>query len=287
MKVETTVAGLRETLDALRSGGRTVGFVPTMGNLHAGHIHLLHTAAAQCDVVVASVFVNPTQFGVGEDFASYPRTLANDSTMLLNAGCHVLFAPDVAAMYPQPNISSVNVGGITDILCGQSRPGHFTGVATVVTKLLNMVAPTHAFFGCKDYQQLAVIQALVADLCLPVQLHGVPTVRAASGLALSSRNGYLSAQELVTAPMLYQTLQTLSQAMLNLSQSGWLPAAQTLIEQAIADLNASGFVVDYLKLYCQDLQQPEQASTNLVLLVAAKLGTTRLIDNLCFSRAGA
>jgi pantoate--beta-alanine ligase len=208
MKTETTLSGLRAALRAARKADKSVALVPTMGNLHDGHLTLLKHAKRRADIVVTSIFVNPTQFGVNEDFDKYPRTLTADRALLADAGCDLLFAPEVQEMYPDGRHQSttVHVNDITDMLCGLSRPGHFSGVATVVSKLFNIVQPDMALFGEKDYQQLAVIRRMTRELCFPIEIVGVPTVRAADGLALSSRNGFLSAEERKLAPKLFQTL---------------------------------------------------------------------------------
>lgn len=279
MKTETTIAGLRAALRAARKAGKSVAFVPTMGNLHSGHITLVKKAKQRADLVVTSIFVNPTQFGVNEDFDKYPRTLAADSALLAEAACDLLFAPAAEEMYPDGRSQStlVNVSGITDILCGKSRPGHFTGVATVVSKLFNIVQPDMALFGEKDYQQLAVIRRFTRELCFPVEIVGVPTVRAEDGLALSSRNGYLSPQERALAPQIYQTLSNLRQAIISGQRDYAMLAAA-----ASGHLEKCGFVPDYLEIRRQDLEPAEPDDTSLVILVAAKLGSTRLIDNLAF-----
>lgn len=281
MLTETTVAGLRAVLQAHRRAGRRIGFVPTMGNLHAGHISLIARARAECDVVVSSIFVNPTQFGANEDFASYPRTLAEDSHLLAEAHCDVLFAPDVTEMYPngRDQFTTVSVAGMSDLLCGEFRPGHFTGVATVVSKLFNLVQPDVAYFGEKDFQQLAVIRIFTRELAFPVEIVGVPTARAEDGLALSSRNGYLSASERQQAPMIYKTLCQVRDAI-----NGGLRDYRMLEDASRLHLQKSGFVPDYLAI-CRrdDLQPATEADRELVILVAARLGRTRLIDNLCLS----
>jgi len=281
MKTETTITGLRGALRAARKTGKSIAFVPTMGNLHDGHITLVKAAKRRADVVVASIFVNPTQFGANEDFDKYPRTLPADRALLADANCDLLFAPDAREMYPdgRSQHTSVSVTGITEMLCGASRPGHFTGVATVVSKLFNIVQPDMALFGEKDYQQLAVIRRLARELCFPIEVIGVPTVRADDGLALSSRNGFLSPEERKQAALLYQTLSSLRAAITD----GQRDYAM-LTQAALAHLAKCGFQPDYLEIYRQDLEKPGPDDKELVILVAAKLGATRLIDNLVFER---
>ncbi|MFW2161865.1 pantoate--beta-alanine ligase [Acinetobacter beijerinckii] len=275
MKTETTIQGLTASLAPARSSKKLIGFVPTMGNLHEGHLTLVREAKKLCDVVVVSIFVNPIQFGAGEDFDSYPRTLEQDSRLLADVGCDIIFAPTVEQMYgSQPRLTNISVGQITDDLCGKSRPGHFDGVAVVVTKLFNIVQPDFAFFGQKDYQQLAVIRQLVQDLNMPLEVIGVPIVRAEDGLALSSRNGYLTAEQRATAPIIYQLLK---QAEQQLHQGELL--AQVLANIS-AQLTQAGLVVDYVEARQTNLQPIEQFDRNVVIFVAAKLGATRLIDNL-------
>jgi pantoate--beta-alanine ligase len=279
MKTETSIASLRAEIKLHRKSGKSVGFVPTMGNLHAGHINLVERARQQADIVVTSIFVNPTQFGANEDFDKYPRTLDADSAMLSKAGCDLLFAPEVKEMYPHGRSqgTSVMVSGITDILCGKSRPGHFSGVATVVSKLFNIVQPDVALFGEKDYQQLAVIRQLARELCFPIEIVGVATVRAEDGLALSSRNGYLTDEQRKVAPQLYRTLTQLRQAI----QDGQRDYT-SLTEAGNSHLKKCGFIPDYLEVRRQDLGIAGKDDRQLVILVAAKLGNTRLIDNLAF-----
>ncbi|UTO18971.1 MULTISPECIES: pantoate--beta-alanine ligase [Acinetobacter] len=275
MKTETTIQGLTASLSPARSSKKLIGFVPTMGNLHEGHLTLVREAKKLCDVVVVSIFVNPIQFGAGEDFDSYPRTLEQDSRLLADVGCDIIFAPTVEQMYgSQLRLTNISVGQITDDLCGKSRPGHFDGVAVVVTKLFNIVQPDFAFFGQKDYQQLAVIRQLVQDLNMPLEVIGVPIVRAEDGLALSSRNGYLTAEQRATAPIIYQLLK---QAEQQLHQGELL--AQVLANIS-AQLTQAGLVVDYVEARQTNLQPIEQFDRNVVIFVAAKLGATRLIDNL-------
>ena len=214
MNTVKTVRELRAAVARARSEGKRIGFVPTMGNLHSGHMALVTKAAQRVDFVVASIFVNPLQFGAGEDLDKYPRTLAADQEKLLQAGCNLLFAPTVEEMYPggMTGQTRVSVPQLSEGLCGASRPGHFEGVATVVSKLFNMVQPDLAIFGQKDFQQLAVIRALVHDLNMPIQIIGEPTVRAADGLALSSRNGFLSEDQRAVAPVVYRTLSTIAES---------------------------------------------------------------------------
>ncbi len=271
---------LRAAISRARSEGKRIAFVPTMGNLHAGHIALIQHATERADFVVASIFVNPLQFGANEDLDSYPRTLVADQSKLLEAGCNLLFTPDAQDMYPQGMAQQtiVSVPGVSTGLCGGSRPGHFDGVATIVCKLLNMVQPDIALFGEKDFQQLAVIRKMVVDLNMPIQIFGVPIVRDHDGLALSSRNGYLSAQQRAAAPALQQCLQALKAQIKN----GRRDYAM-LFEQFATDLQAAGFRLDYVELRdALSLQPAEVDSTQLVLLAAAYLGSTRLIDNLIF-----
>ena len=278
MNVVRTVADLRAAVTRARGEGKRIGFVPTMGNLHAGHIALVKKAGQRADFVVASIFVNPLQFGPNEDLASYPRTLTADQDKLFNAGCHLLFAPGVEEMYPhgQKLQTIVRVPGVSEGLCGGSRPGHFDGVSTVVNKLFNMVLPDLAVFGEKDYQQLAVIRTMVRDLNMPVQIIGEPIVRAEDGLALSSRNGYLSADERATAPVLYRTLQQLADAIRQGNRD--YPALLAAGKQA---LEAAGLRPDYLEIrHAPDLQPATPEHHELVILAAAFLGKTRLIDNL-------
>lgn len=275
MKTETTIQGLTASLAPARSTKKLIGFVPTMGNLHEGHLTLVRAAKKICDVVVVSIFINPIQFGAGEDFDSYPRTLEQDSRLLADVDCDIIFAPSVEQMYgTQPRLTNISVGQITDDLCGKSRPGHFDGVAVVVTKLFNIVQPDFAFFGQKDYQQLAVIRQLVQDLNMPLEVIGVPIVRAEDGLALSSRNGYLSEQQRAIAPTIYQLLKQAEQQL----HEGH--ALAQVLESISNQLTQAGFVVDYVEARQTNLQPIAQFDRNVVLFVAAKLGTTRLIDNL-------
>ncbi|MBF8163205.1 pantoate--beta-alanine ligase [Ectopseudomonas hydrolytica] len=284
MNTVKTLRELRAAVAQARAEGKQIGFVPTMGNLHAGHASLVQIAAQRADFVVASIFVNPLQFGAGEDLDKYPRTLAADQEKLLAAGCHLLFHPDVAEMYPHGmgDQTRVTVPGVSEGLCGASRPGHFEGVATVVTKLFNMVQPDLAVFGEKDYQQLAVIRALVQDLNMPIQIIGAPTQRAEDGLALSSRNGYLSAEQRAVAPALYRSLQSIAEAL----HHGTRDYAR-LIETAQTQQREAGFTPDYLEIRnALNLRPAQLDDRHLVVLTAAHLGSTRLIDNLLVELAG-
>lgn len=281
METVTDLAQLRKRVAGWRRDGARIGFAPTMGNLHAGHHALVHRLRDDADRVVASVFVNPTQFGPGEDFARYPRTLSADAAGLEAAGCDLLWAPAVDTMYPLGIASAtrVRVPGITDILDGAHRPGHFDGVCTVVARLLLQVQPDVAAFGRKDYQQLAVVGAMVRDLAFPVALLPVDTVREADGLAMSSRNQYLDADARAQAPALYRALQGMRGAV---RDGAALDAAGHAARTALA---AAGFSVDYAEVRAADLRAPGDDDTALVALVAARLGGTRLVDNLAFDRA--
>ncbi len=275
MRTLHTIAELRAQVRDWKREGLVVGFVPTMGNLHAGHISLIAEARRHADKVIASVFVNPTQFGPNEDFDSYPRTLDADSEKLAAAECDLLFAPSVDEMYPEKNRTWVDVDDLGDYLCGASRPGHFRGVTTVVSKLFNIVQPDIACFGEKDFQQLAIIRRMVTDLFFPVQVIGVPTCRESNGLAMSSRNGYLNAEQKQQAAEIYKVLQALA-AEIRVQPGDY----RTLESKYSQTLQASGFDVDYLKIANADSLAPaERPDRHLVIAVAAKLGTTRLIDN--------
>jgi pantoate--beta-alanine ligase len=271
MRLIHTVSELRAAL----TGQRETVFVPTMGNLHAGHIALVEQARANGHPRVASIFVNPLQFGAGEDFQRYPRTLQADCEQLEGAGCDIAFAPDVDEMYPEPQTFHVQPP-LADELCGAFRPGHFSGVATVVSKLFNMVQPATAIFGKKDYQQLFILKGMVRQFNLPIRILAAETTRAEDGLALSSRNGYLSAAERKEAPRLYRLLR---EAGARITAGGRDFAG---IEQAAsAELAAHGWRVDYFSLRAQaTLLPPAPQTRDLVLLAAARLGSTRLIDNI-------
>lgn len=275
MKTETTIQSLNAALSPARLARKTIGFVPTMGNLHQGHLNLVREAKKLCDVVVVSIFVNPIQFGPNEDFDNYPRTLEADSQLLAEVGCDVLFAPSVQQMYGDlPRRTAVVVGEITEVLCGRSRAGHFDGVATVVTKLFHIVQPDTAFFGQKDWQQLAVIRQMTRDLSFPIDIVGVPIARAEDGLALSSRNGYLTDLQRKVAPKIYQSLTDAEKA---LRKKTPLTEVLASIE---ANLTKTGFEIDYVEALTPELEAVNAFDQDIVLFIAVKLGTTRLIDNL-------
>ncbi|CRI67928.1 Pantoate--beta-alanine ligase (Pantothenate synthetase) (Pantoate-activating enzyme) [Thiocapsa sp. KS1] len=277
MKTIDTPEDLRLQVGAWRAAGERVAFVPTMGNLHAGHLTLIAEARTRARRVVASIFVNPMQFGPAEDLDAYPRTLARDRELLEAAGCDLLFVPGVSTVYPRGSEAQtrVEVPGLSDVLCGESRPGHFRGVATVVCKLFNMVQPDVALFGEKDFQQLLVIRRMVEDLAMPVEIVGVPTVRESDGLAMSSRNGYLSAAQRTLAPTLRRVLTTARRALLEGA------AVASVEREADAALREAGLAPDYVQVRtADDLRPATEADRDLVILAAAYLGRARLIDNL-------
>ena len=277
MQTVHTIAELRAQVMAWKRAGEQVAFVPTMGNLHRGHIHLVECARELAPRTVASIFVNPMQFGPSEDFAAYPRTLDADSRQLEAAGLDLLFAPSVAEVYPRPleQMTQVTVPELPAVLCGASRPTHFSGVTTVVSKLFNMVQPDIAVFGEKDWQQLVIIRRMATDLDMPVAIVGVPTVREPDGLALSSRNGYLSAEERAIAPTLYATLRATAERL----RAGERDFA-ALEAEAKAQLASAGFRPDYFEIRRpDDLQRPNLEDAELRIFAAAWLGRARLIDN--------
>lgn len=282
MKNFATVQLLRQQVAAWRRAGLRVGFVPTMGNLHAGHFALVELARQHADRVVASIFVNPTQFGPNEDYARYPRTPDSDIEGLRSKGCDALLLPSVEEMYPFGTIGCVqmHVPGITDILDGAHRPGHFNGVAQVVARLFNMVQPDIAVFGRKDYQQLQVIRYMATEMSFPVQIIPAPTLREPDGLAMSSRNQYLQGDERQTATFIYQTLRFMRE------QCGLGMPIPGIEEQATQRLEMAGFNVDYTEIRRNDLSRPKAPDEpGLLALIAARLGRTRLIDNLEFDGA--
>jgi len=279
MQKVTTVSQLREQIKQWRKQGLSVSFVPTMGNLHAGHIKLVTEARKLADKVVVSIFVNPTQFGEGEDFESYPRTELVDQEKLVQAQADLLFLPTVFEMYPNKATSSISVGKLATLHCGAHRMGHFDGVATVVTKLFNMVQPDIAVFGEKDFQQLAVIRKMVQDLNIAVEIKGVQTERERDGLAMSSRNGYLTEKERLLAPRLYQVLCKTRDEILQGKKF------KIIEQEQKTSLEIAGFKVDYFSICKVDnLQLASENDKALVILAAAKLGKPRLIDNIFFSK---
>jgi len=277
MRTYSSIPALQAALDVGRKAGKSIAFVPTMGNLHDGHMQLVRRAAKLADIVVVSIFVNPLQFGAGEDLERYPRTLSADREKLFAEGVQVLFTPDAREMYPHgmQQHTQITVPDISDTLCGASRPGHFTGVATVVCKLLNIVRPDVAIFGEKDFQQLSVIRRMVADLCMPVRILGVTTARASDGLALSSRNGFLNDNQRCIAPVLHQALQECREAI----ACGFDNYAQ-LEQHARLQLENAGFEADYFSIRdASTLHEVTLDTEEVAILGAARLGNTRLIDN--------
>jgi len=286
------ISALRTALQSYRGqkndnqdGPQRIALVPTMGNLHAGHLELVKIAKQHADIVVVSIFVNPTQFGAGEDFDSYPRTLDEDVAKLATVDTDYVFAPSIEEMYPAlPPPTSVLAGAIATQLCGQSRPEHFDGVGIVVSKLFNIVQPDIAVFGQKDYQQLAIIKQLVRDLSYPIEIIGAPIVRAADGLALSSRNQYLSVTEREVAPVIHQALQYLAKQLEKGEQSQ--QAVQSLLAETHQRITDAGFIIDYLDIKTDTLESITNDTAifnvenkNLMILVAAWLGRARLLDN--------
>ena len=277
MQTITRIEDMRALVRGWRFGGESIAFVPTMGNLHAGHASLIGAAHLHGRRVVASVFVNPLQFGPNEDYAAYPRTPEDDTELLAAQGVDVLLLPTVDEMYPLGVAGStiVDVPELSGILCGAVRPGHFQGVATVVVKLLNLVQPDVAIFGEKDYQQLTIIRRSVEDLCLPVRIVGAPTVRAEDGLALSSRNRYLSESERAIAPMVYRALDRSRRRL----ESGDADLVG-IQREGLESLRAAGFRPDYFEVrMAGTLAEPRGQDVDVVVLTAARLGRARLIDN--------
>lgn len=277
LPIARTVADLRAAVATWRREGRSVGLIPTMGALHQGHLSLVGAALRQCDRAVASIFVNPKQFGPSEDFAAYPRDEAVDAAKLAGIGAHLLYAPDVAEMYPEGHATAVAVGGdLTGTLCGPFRPGHFAGVATVVTKLLLQCLPDRAYFGEKDWQQLQVIRHCVRDLDIPVAIEGVATMREADGLAMSSRNAYMSADQRGVAAALPRLMRAAAD---RIAGGAAVPAA---LAEARTGLTAAGFTaIDYVALADGATLRPlDRRAPGARLFAAAWIGRTRLIDNI-------
>lgn len=280
MEVIEDVSGVRERLSGARARGKRIAFVPTMGNLHPGHLKLVSVARQHADFVVVSIFVNPLQFGPGEDFEEYPRTPGEDQSVLQALGVDVLFQPRTETMYPgdPENSTYVEVPVLSHKLCGKHRPGHFRGVTTVVNRLFNIVQPDIAVFGKKDYQQLVIIRKMVADLAIPVEILGVDTVREPDQLAMSSRNNYLEPGERKIAPTLYATLDSIRSLIISI---GEIP--DDIEQQGMKRLKAAGFEPEYVSIRRQaDLLTPEAGDHQIVILAAARLGNTRLIDNIEF-----
>jgi pantoate--beta-alanine ligase len=273
----TTIAAVRERVGVWQRAGERVAFVPTMGNLHTGHVSLIEAARRHGDRFVASIFVNPMQFGPNEDYAHYPRTPHEDERMLTAAGCDLMFMPEVREIYPNgaEGATRVEVPGLSQILDGEFRPGHFEGVTTVVAKLFNIVEPQVAVFGEKDYQQLTIIRRMVQDLRMPVQILAAPTVREPDGLAMSSRNQYLTTAERALAPRIFAELQRAAHRLAQAERD--LPLIEAQASDALA---AAGFVPEYFAIRTRALTAPAVDTHELVILVAARLGRARLIDNL-------
>jgi len=277
MKTVSDITALRAQIKEWHLQGLTIGFVPTMGNLHAGHISLISEAKKHADKIVASIFVNPMQFGAGEDIASYPRTLVDDKEKLVAQGTDLLFTPTPEMIYPKglDKQSYVDVPNVSEGYCGESRPGHFRGVATVVCKLFNLVQPDIACFGLKDYQQVQVIQTMVEDLSMPVEIIPVATMREPSGLAMSSRNNYLTSEEKAIAPALHQSMQWLSEQIQ--TSTDFIGLAK----QARNQIDDAGLTTDYIHIcHARTLQPASEDDKELVILAAAHCGKARLIDNL-------
>jgi pantoate--beta-alanine ligase len=278
METVSTTAAVRERVTRWQRAGERVAFVPTMGNLHPGHISLIEVARKRGDRFVASIFVNPMQFGPNEDYAQYPRTPEKDQSMLADAGCDLMFMPDVGEIYPAgfDHSTRVTVPELSGLLDGEFRPGHFDGVSTVVAKLFNIVMPDIAVFGEKDFQQLAIIRRMVSDLCVPIEIIGAPTVRETDGLAMSSRNQYLTEEERKIAPHLYAAL---SRAVNRIS--GGEKDFAALERGELDGIRKAGFRPDYFTVRdAKTLLPAEPQTKHMVVLVAARLGKARLIDNL-------
>jgi len=278
MDTVTTIAAVRERIRRWRGEGRRIAFVPTMGNLHAGHVSLIEMARRHGDRFIASIFVNPMQFGPNEDFAHYPRTPAQDARMLADAGCDLMFMPDVVEIYPNGSerATRIEVPGLSSILDGEFRPGHFEGVATVVAKLFHIVEPDAAVFGEKDFQQLTIIRRMVSDLCMPITIIAAPTVREPDGLAMSSRNQYLTDEERRKAPVIHQLLLAAVERL----RTGDRDFA-AIERSALDSLERAGLRPDYFSVRrADDLSTPDASTRHLVVLTAARLGRARLIDNL-------
>ncbi len=284
MQIYRTIADLRQALKRVKDEGLSIGLVPTMGNLHKGHLSLAHLAQEQCDFTLATIFVNPTQFGPDEDFQNYPRSSEEDIAALKLINCDAVFVPDVEEIYPHgPELETlVTIPGLSKQLCGASRPGHFDGVCTIVTKLFNICTADKAYFGEKDYQQLTIIRKLVHDLNIPIEIIGVPTSRDTSGLALSSRNSYLSPEQLKQATVLYKALQNTVDSIKQDKSSNY----SELENAALVYIASAGLKPDYFSIRDARSLLPAKADDkDLVILTAAYLGDTRLIDNISIKLA--
>ena len=282
MQIAMTIAQIREHVGQARRAGKTVGFVPTMGALHIGHASLIDAAAKRCDYVVVSLFVNPTQFGPGEDFERYPRPFERDIRLCEEHGAHTIFAPSAAEMYPRENLTWVTVEKLTEPLCGRSRPGHFRGVTTVCTKLFNIVGADVAFFGQKDAQQATVIRRMVADLNLPLEIVVCPTIREPDGLAVSSRNQYLSPQERKDAPVIFRALSRCTELM----ATGEREVAR--LTEAMHEVlrQVPALRVEYVNIVdAESLRELDRVEGRVLVAVAGRLGSTRLIDNIVVDTA--
>ena len=278
METITSISELRQLLDDHRTNEQSIGLVPTMGNLHSGHLKLVKAATQSCSFVTTTIFVNPLQFGADEDINAYPRTLNEDKEKLIVAGCNCLFAPSVEEIYSSDPLTStvIQVPGISELHCGKSRPGHFAGVATMVSKLFNIVRPDRAFFGLKDYQQYLLIKQLVNDLVLEIEIIGIEIEREPDGLAMSSRNAYLTAEERKIAPFLHACLNDIAGAILNEDRD-----YRKLEKEGVKKLQEAGFKPEYFSIcHAETLQPANPEDSSIVLMVAATLGICRLIDNL-------
>jgi pantoate--beta-alanine ligase len=277
MKVAKTIESVGKLVKATRRGGKKIGFVPTMGALHIGHISLIETAVKKCDFVVVSIFVNPTQFGPGEDFEKYPRPLKADLEICRKAGVDVVFTPTAEQMYPQENLTGVNVEKLTETLCGKFRPGHFRGVATVCAKLFNIVMPDVAYFGQKDAQQAIVIKKMVADLNMPLKIVICPTVRQPDGLAVSSRNQYLTEQQKKDATYIYRALKKSE----SLVKTGTTKSKTIIGEMKKILKQVPSIEIEYITIIdAETLQELKNIAGRVLVAVAVKIGSTRLIDNI-------
>lgn len=278
MKILNTIKDMRIEIKKARRNGSSIGFVPTMGYLHEGHLSLIKRAKRENDLVIVSIFVNPTQFGIGEDFESYPRSLSRDSRLIESAGGDIVFSPSILEMYPRECSTYVKIeGDITKKLCGASRPGHFRGVTTIVTKLFNIVAPDRAYFGQKDAQQVAVIEQMVRDLCFDVEIIPCPTVREEDGLAMSSRNTYLKKDERSAAAVLFKSLSR-AEEMIKKGERNPLKISDIILNNIRSEPLSK---VDYIEIVNnKTLESIEEIKGDILIALAVRIGNTRLIDNI-------